>query len=109
MDTVDHEHKPMQIVQVAQGAVNCNVAWSIVCQRDQGKWAILPNKKPGSDTTPGSGEKVRPLVILAYGAYMPTLAQYQRDEKPVARDLGINIQCVGTSVVPLAALLINIG
>jgi hypothetical protein len=33
------------------------------------KWVILPNKKPGSDTTPGSSENVKPLVILAYRVY----------------------------------------
>jgi hypothetical protein len=51
---IDHEYKPMQMVQVAQGAVNCNVAWPIVCQGYQYKKIILPNvKREVEDATPG--------------------------------------------------------
>jgi hypothetical protein len=74
MDTADHEFKLMQIVRMAQVAVNHNSAWLIVCQGDKDEWAILPNKKPRCDTMPGSGENVRPLVILVYGVYMHSCA-----------------------------------
>jgi hypothetical protein len=57
---VDHECKPMQMVQVAQGAVNCNVAWPIVCQGHQDKKIILPNvKREVEDATPtGQGKNI---------------------------------------------------
>jgi hypothetical protein len=49
----------MQMVQVAQGAVNCNVAWSIVCQGHQDKKIILPNvKHEVEDATPGRGKNL---------------------------------------------------
>jgi hypothetical protein len=44
MDTVDNEHTPMQMVRAAQGGVNRNVAWLIVCQGDQDD-IFLPNAK----------------------------------------------------------------
>jgi hypothetical protein len=45
MDTVDNECKPMQMVRVAQGGVNHNVAWPIFCQGDQDDKKNLPNAK----------------------------------------------------------------
>jgi hypothetical protein len=73
------------------------------------KWAILPSKKPGSDTTPGNGENARPLVILAYRVYTSLLHGIWLMKELVGRDLSANIQCAGASVVPLAAFLINVG
>jgi hypothetical protein len=50
----DHECKLMQMVPVAQGAVNCNVAWPIVSQGHQDKKIILPNvNHEVEDATPG--------------------------------------------------------
>jgi hypothetical protein len=50
----DHECKPMQMVQVAQGAVNWDIAWPIVCQEHQEKKITLPNVKlEVENATPG--------------------------------------------------------
>ncbi len=83
---------------MAQVAVNRNSAWPIVCQGEKDKWAILPNKQPRCDTMPGSGENVRPLVILVYGVYMSLLCNIRLMKEPVVRDLGADIQCPGESV-----------
>ncbi len=57
---VDHECKPMQMVQVAQDVVNPNVAWPIVCQGHQDKKIILPNvKREVEDATPGQGKNTK--------------------------------------------------
>jgi hypothetical protein len=68
---------------------------------EQNKWGFLQNKKPGSDTKPGSGENVRPLVILAYGVNMSLLHNIRLLKERVARDLGANVQCARATVVPL--------
>jgi hypothetical protein len=49
------------------------------------------------------------LVFLVFGVYTPTLAQSQLHERAVARDLGVDIQCAGASVVFFSALLIYDG
>ncbi len=48
------------MVRVAQGAVNHNVAWPIVCQGHQDKKIILPNvKHEVEDATPGGGTNTK--------------------------------------------------
>ncbi len=65
---VDHECKPMQMVQVAQGAVKHNVAWPIVCQGHQDKKIILPNvKHEVEDATPGQGKNTKVVGLPAFG------------------------------------------
>jgi hypothetical protein len=58
MDTVDNECKPMQIVQMTQGAVNCYVAWPMVHQGDQDKMVILPIAKR-EVATPSQGKNTK--------------------------------------------------
>ena len=61
---VDHECKPMQMVRVAQGAVNGNVAWPIVCQGHQDKKIILQNvKHEVEDATPGRGKNTKAVGL----------------------------------------------
>ncbi len=57
---IDHECKPMQMVRVAQDAVNRNVTWLIVCQGHQDKKIILRNvKSEVEDATPGRGKNTK--------------------------------------------------
>jgi hypothetical protein len=60
MATIDHECKLMQIVGMAQGAVNGYVAWPIVCQGNQDEMIILPiAKREVEDATSGQGKNTK--------------------------------------------------
>lgn len=68
----DHERKPMQMVQVAQSAVNRDAAWPIF-QGDHDEKISLPIAKPElEDATPGRGKTQRSSVFLAYGVLVRT-------------------------------------
>jgi hypothetical protein len=70
---------------------------------------ILPNAKHEVDATLGGGKILWLLVFLVFGVYTSTLARYQLDERAVARDLDVDIQCERASGVLLSALLIDGG
>ena len=78
MDTNDHECKPMQMVRVAQSAVNRDAAWPIFFfffQGDHDEKIILPTaKREVEDATPGRGKIQRSSVFLAVGVIVRNIS-----------------------------------
>jgi hypothetical protein len=63
---MDHECKPMQVVQVAQGVVNCNAVWPIVCQGEV------------EDATPGQGKNT---TVICFPCIWVTHLKHKLDRK----------------------------
>ncbi len=106
---VNYECKLMQMVQVAQDVVNCNVACPIVCQGHQDKKIIFPNVKcEVEDATPGRGKNTKVICLpCIWGMVLArndSLMEKLESSCKRHRDIGVkswDVRVIGTCHSPL--------